>query len=291
MGRLPLFISAFFAPRSGAPLEQQPVDAVVRGLDLSREGEDRFLGHPGEGRGRLFGGMVAAQSVMAAQRTVEGGWLHSLHAYFLRPGSYGSPIRFVVHRIRDGRTYTTRRVVAEQNGEAIFSMGMSFTRPEQGGEHQLPMPDVPPPEAVPTWEEVRERAGVAMPIAAHVEAFESRLPYDEDTGPVRFVWLRPRGSLPEDPRVHIAATVYASDRTLAGAAAEPMGYARHEVSVTSLDHALWLHRVPCFDDWVLYVSESPAGYAARGLAFGAMYTRAGVRFASVAQEGLLRVPR
>ena len=105
------------------------------------------------------------------------------------------------------------------------------------------------------------------------------------------MWLRPRGELPDDPRVHTAATVYASDRTLAGTAAAPMGYSRSNVNVTSLDHAMWLHRPPRLDDWVLYVSESPAGHAGRGLAFGAMYTRDGVRFASVAQEGLLRVPR
>ena len=271
-----------------------PIDALVRGLDLTQLDENLFVGNPGEGMGRLFGGMVAAQSVMAAQLTVAEGHLHSLHAYFLRGGSYSDPIRFVVHRIRDGRTYTTRRVVAEQNGEAIFSMGTSFTRPEEGGEHQLDMPDVPPPEALPTWQEVRARQGMTMPVAAHVEAFESRMPYDEDTEPgiaSRYVWLKPRGELPDDPQVHLAATVYASDRTLAGTAAAPMGYTRTDLSVSSLDHAMWLHRKPRFDDWVLYASESPAGYAARGLAFGAMYTRDGTRFASVAQEGLLRRPR
>lgn len=272
-------------------MAEKPIEALVRGLDLVQEDDDVFVGNPGRGEGRLFGGMVAAQSVMAAQRTVAESHLHSLHAYFIRGGSYGEPIRFSVHRIRDGRTYTTRRVVAEQHGEAIFSMGTSFTRPEEGGEHQLPAPDVPQPEDLPTWQQVREKMGIPVPNAAHVDAFESRVPWEEDIepgSPSRFVWLRPCGDLPDDPMVHLAATVYASDRTLAGTAAAPMGYERDGLMVTSLDHAMWIHRPPRFDDWILYASESPAGYAARGLAYGAMYTRDGVRFASVAQEGLLR---
>jgi len=272
-------------------LAEQPIQALIRGLDLKLESEDVFLGDPGEGKGRLFGGMVAAQPVMAAQRTVDSGHLHSLHAYFLRGGEYGVPIRFVVHRIRDGRTYTTRRVVAEQRGEAIFSLATSFTRPEAGGAHQDEMPKVPGPEELPLWEEVRARAGISMPRAAHIEAFETRVPHDGDGANGRFVWLRPRGELPADPLVHVAAAVYASDRTLAGTAVAPMGYDRSEVHATSLDHALWLHRIPRLDDWVLYTCESPVGYAARGLAFGAMYSRDGVRFASVAQEGLIREQR
>lgn len=268
-------------------MKQPPINALLRGLELEREEDDRFVGDPGKGRGRLFGGMVAAQSTMAAQQTVPEGRLHSLHAYFLRGGAYGEPIRFQVHRIRDGRTYTTRRVIAEQGGEAIFSLAASFTRPEEGGEHQVEMPDVPPPESLPLWEDLRADffRGEFPP---HVQAFEARVPEDYDGSEQRFVWLRARGDLPRDPWVHAAATVYASDRTLASTAIAKMGYRRGTVGVTSLDHALWLHREPNFDDWVLYVSESPAGYAARGLAFGAMYTREGVLFASVAQEGLIR---
>ena len=132
-----------------------PINVLLRGLELEMTEPDRFIGDPGEGSGRLFGGMVAAQSTMAAQRTVPEGQLHSLHAYFLRGGSYGDPIRFQVHRLRDGRTYTTRRVVAEQNGEAIFSLAASFTRPESGGEHQVEMPQVPEPETLPLWEDLR----------------------------------------------------------------------------------------------------------------------------------------
>ena len=117
------------------------------------------------------------------------------------------------------------------------------------------------------------------------------MPYDDGTGASRYIWMRPSAPLPDDPHIHLAAIVYSSDRTLAGTAAAPMGYERKDLTVTSLDHAMWLHRPPRFDDWVLYVSESPAGHAARGLAFGAMYTREGTLFASVAQEGLLRTPR
>lgn len=267
-----------------------PIDALLQGLQLDLEEPDLFVGDPGEGGGRLFGGMVAAQSTMAAQRTVPEGHLHSLHAYFLREGSYGQPIRFRVHRIRDGRTYTTRRVVAEQNGEAIFSLAASFTRPESGGEHQIEMPRVPAPETLPLWEDLRG-GFFGKNLPSHVQAFEARVPEDDGQAGQRFVWLRARGEMPADPLVHAAATVYASDRTLASTAVSKMGYRRGEVMVTSLDHALWLHREPCFDDWVLYVLESPAGYAARGLAFGAMYTRDGVLFASVAQEGLIRRAR
>ena len=267
-----------------------PIDRVLRGLELERLDSDLFLGHPGDGKGRLFGGMVAAQSTMAAFRTAEeAGALHSLHAYFLRGGSYDQPIRFVVHRIRDGRTYTTRRVVAHQSGEAIFSLAASFTRPEEGGEHQTTeMPEVPPPESLPTWEEVRASWNMPPHRADHVDAFEVRIPFDYDSPAARFAWMRARGAVPDDPAIATAIAVYASDRTLAGTAIAPMGYQRKDVGVTSLDHAMWLHRPARFDDWVLYASESPAGFAARGLAFGAMYSTDGVRFASVAQEGLIR---
>ena len=272
-------------------MSEQPIDAVVRGLELETLDRDLFLGDPGRGSGRLFGGMVAAQSVMAAQMTVEEGRLHSIHAYFLRGGSYDFPIRFVVDRIRDGRTYTTRRVVALQGGRAIFNLSASFTRPEEGAQHQLEMPAVAEPESLPSWEELLAEMGTQPRGADHVSALEVRLPADPSGPAGRYVWMRPRGGLPDDPRLHVGITVFASDRTLAGTAVRPMGYERGEVSVTSLDHVLWLHREARFDDWILYVSNSPVGHAARGLALGQMYTREGVHFASVAQEGLIRTPR
>ena len=267
------------------------IKKVVAGLNLEQLDRDLFLGNPGEGTGRLFGGMVAAQSTMAAQLPVEEGHLHSIHAYFLRGGSYDQPLRFVVHRIRDGRTYTTRRVVAHQNGEAIFNLAASFTRPEEGGEHQQDMPNVPGPEELPTWEEVRATQNLPAFRAEHLDAFEVRTPYEGEVDGQRFVWMRPRGDVPEDKLIDAAITVYASDRSLIGSAVVPMGYERRDITVASLDHALWLHRPARFDDWILYASESPVGFAGRGLVFGSMYTRDGMLFASVAQEGLIRKVR
>ena len=269
--------------------DSQAINRVISGLGIDRLDQDLFLGNPGEGTGRLFGGMVAAQSTMAAQLTVDEGTLHSLHAYFLRGGSYDQPLRFVVHRIRDGRTYTTRRVVAHQNGEAIFNLAASFTRPEEGGAHQQAMPNVPGPEELPLWEEVRATPDMPAFRAEHLDAFEVRLPWEGEVDGQRFVWMKPRGVIPHDPHIDTAITVYASDRSLVSSAVAPMGYDRKDITAASLDHALWLHRPARFDDWILYTSNSPAGFAGRGVAFGSMYTRDGVLFASVAQEGLIRL--
>ena len=273
-----------------------PLAKLLDRLDLDALDRDLFLGDPGRGEGRLFGGMVAAQSVIAAGRTVESGGLHSLHAYFLRPGRHDAPIRFVVDRIRDGRTFTTRRVVAHQAGEAIFNLSASFARPEEGISHQDPMPEVPPPEALRDWEDVRAEI-VGSPDARRADGpveFRVCNPESADGAPqppAQQNWFRPRGELPDDPLVHAAVLVYASDRTLINTAARPHGMPWGQRVAASLDHALWLHRPPCLGDWMLYASESPAAHAARGLVFGAMYTQDGVRVASVAQEGLIRAPR
>ena len=256
---------------------------------------DLFLGNEAKGTGRLFGGFVAAQAVLAAGRTVDGSVLHSLHAYFLRPGSYGKPIRYVVDRIRDGRTFTTRRVLALQNGEAIFSLSASFTRPEEGISHQDPMPEVPPPEGLPDWEDLREER---MGVRGAQEALEVRAcEPDEEFRPGvarvarRRIWIRPRGVVPDDPMVHAGLFVYASDRTLLSTAGLPHGLVMGQMLGASLDHALHLHRPERFEGWILYAAESPAAHAARGLTRGAMYARSGVRIASVTQEGLIRKPR
>jgi acyl-CoA thioesterase-2 len=266
---------------------------LLRRLDLEPAGTDAFLGDPGPGEGRLFGGLVAAQAVVAAGRSVEARMLHSLHAYFLRPGRHAS-IRFAVERIRDGRTFATRRVVAEQEGEAIFSLSASFTRPEEGISHQDPMPEAPAPEGLVDWEDHRARL-LGDPAARRPDGpVEVRVCDPDDLEgrpqpPRKRIWLRARGALPEDPLLHAALLVYASDRTLLSTAARPHGLAWGRRRGASLDHALWLHHPARLDDWVLYVSESPAAHAARGLILGAMYTRAGLRLASVAQEGLIRV--
>jgi acyl-CoA thioesterase-2 len=244
--------------------------------------------------------MVAAQSTMAALMTLpdpDERPLHSLHAYFLRPGRYGVPIRFVVDRIRDGRTFTTRRVAAHQGGEAIFTLNASFARPEPGISHQAPMPDAPPPDDLPTWHELRERANGREPGP-------DRNPIDVRVcdpgefqpggakGHQRMVWMRARGPLPDDGALHTAAMVYASDRTLLSTALRPLDIVpgSPDYQGASLDHAMWFHHRPRFDEWLLYVSESPTAQAARGLILGAMYTREGVQMASTAQEGLIRTP-
>jgi len=265
-------------------------------LELEALDRDLFLGSPGHGEGRLFGGLVAAQSVMAAGLTVADGHLHSLHAYFLRPGRHDAPIRFVVDRIRDGRTFTTRRVVAHQAGEAIFNMAASFTKPEDGIEHQDEMPEAPPPEECEDWEKTRARV-LKMPVRWHASPVEVRMCDPDDFTPrmarvtTRLMWMRPSGPVPDDPLRQAALLAYASDRTLLSTAARPHGLVPGQLRAASLDHAMHLHHVPRFDDWILYAASSPVAHAARGLIHGAMYRRDGVRIASVVQEGLIRVPR
>ena len=271
-----------------------PVERLLRLLALEQIDRDLFLGEPGPGEGRLFGGLVAAQSVVAAARTVRERALHSLHAYFLRPGRHDVPLRFAVDEIRDGRTFTTRRVVAQQAGEAIFSLAASFARPEDGISHQDPAPDAPAPEGFEEWEIARARLEGGEP--PRPSPIELRVVDADDPErpqpPRRRAWLRPRTPLPDDPTVHAAALVYASDRVLLGTVARPHRLPRSVRMAASLDHALWIHRAPVrFDDWLLYAMESPVAHQARGLALGGLYARDGTRVATVAQEGLIRAPR
>jgi acyl-CoA thioesterase-2 len=285
------------ARESDAPRTSGPLARLLGLLELERLDRDLFLGDPGRGDGRLFGGMVAAQSLVAAGRTVEFGTVHSLHGYFLRPGTHDVPIRFVVDRIRDGRSFTTRRVVAHQGGEAIFSLEASFVRPEEGIAHEDAMPAAPDPDGLPDWEDARAQI-LGDPGARRGDGpVEVRLCDPEHFSgeplpPRQSVWLRPRGVLPDDALIHAAVLVYASDRTLLNTAARPHGLPWGRRVAASLDHAVWLHRVPRFDGWVLFASHSPVAHAARGLVLGAMYRRSdGLRIASVAQEGLIRTPR
>ena len=280
-----------------APSKSGPLERLLELLELERLDRDLFLGQPGRGEGRLFGGMVAAQSVIAAGRTVEPAVLHSLHGYFLRPGSHQAPIRFVVDRIRDGRTFTTRSVVAHQGGEAIFTLSASFARTEDGISHQDPMPEAPAPETLPDWEDVRVKILGDESQRRRDNAVELRMCDPEGYAgepkpPHQMVWIRPRGKVPDDPLIHAAVLVYASDRTLINTAARPHGLPWGKRVAASLDHAFWLHRPFRFDDWVLYASASPAAHSARGLVLGGMYRRRdGARVASSAQEGIVRVPR
>ncbi len=280
------------------PSATTPLDKLLRLLDLEPLDADLFLGDPGRGEGRLFGGLVAAQCVVAAGRTVAPDRpLHSLHAYFLRPGRHDVPLRFVVDRIRDGRTFTTRRVKAHQGGEAIFNMSASFAKPEEGISHQSAMPEAPPPEELEDWEDMRARVMGDPSARRRDSAVEVRLGEDQGLDPdakrepIQRNWLRVRGALPDDPRIHTAMLVYASDRTLLSTAARPHGLPWGKRMAASLDHAVWIHRPVKLDGWLLYASESPVANAARGLVFGGIFTPDGVRIASVAQEGLIRIPR
>jgi acyl-CoA thioesterase II len=289
---------------ASAPPSSPELAALLHCLALEALDRDLYLGDPGPGEGRLFGGMVAAQSVVAAYRTVtEDRPLHSLHAYFLRPGRHDLPLRFVVDRIRDGNTFTTRNVVAHQGGEAIFNLAASFARPEPGIAHQDPIPEAPPPESLEDWEVLRARA-LGLPEGSRNSAVEVRLGdgYDFSDPDKRYEprqrnWVRVKGALPDDPVVHVAVLVYATDRTLLSTAARAHGLPWGKRMAASLDHSVWIHHpiarggTMLDDNWLLYASESPVAHAARGLITGGVYTRAGVRIASVAQEALIRTAR
>ncbi len=273
------------------------LEALVEQLRLERLDQDLFLGDPGKGDGRLFGGLVAAQSVAATYATVEDRSIHSFHAYFIRPGRHDVPIRFLVYRIRDGRSFTTRDVVAYQAGEAIFQASMSFTVPEEGvDEHQEPKPPAPPPEECEAWmwpglerakEEERKRWFRKRPIAV-LNADPGYKLLGEET-PRRQVWIRMRGELPDEEVFHAAAIAYASDTGLLSTARGVMGPGRRNSA--SLDHSIWYHHPPRYDDWLLYASQSPIAHSARALIYGELYRRDGVRVASVVQEGLIRPAR
>jgi len=275
--------------------EQDTLEGLLALLTLDGLDRDLFLGQTPEGKGRLFGGLVAAQAAMAAMATVDGRTLHSLHSYFLRPGHHGVPIRFVVHRIRDGRTFATRRVVAYQAGEAIFNLSASFCLPEEGIAHQTDAPEAPGPEGLPDWETLRAKM-LGRPDAVRRQPVEVRTcdPDDPEGAaqqPRKRVWMRAAGQMPDDPDLHVGLLIYSTDRTLLSTASRPHGLPWGRRSVASLDHAVWIHRAARFDQWILYASESPVAQDARGLVLGAMYDQQGARIASVAQEGLIRIPR
>jgi acyl-CoA thioesterase-2 len=283
-------------------------DDLVSLFNLESLGPDRYIGHsPSNGWKRVFGGQVIAQALIAAQRTVEGRTPHSLHVYFILGGDPSEPILFEVERIRDGRSFTTRRVVARQRGEAIFALSASFQVEEEGLEHQFPIPDVPDPEALPDVVELAALAGEAA--QRRVKGFFDQIrpielrPLDlrryqpaqagQPRDPRQSIWIRIAGRLPDDPAIHRAALAYLSDMTLLDTVLVAHGYSisSGKFQVASLDHAIWLHRPFRADEWLLYVQDSPSACGARGLTRGLLYTRAGALVASVAQEGLLRARR
>ena len=280
------------------------LEMLVELLDLEPIEVNIFRGvSPDDDRQRVFGGQVAGQALVAAARTVDADrHVHSLHAYFLRPGDPTAPILYEVDRIRDGRSFTTRRVVAIQHGRAIFNLAASFHVDEEGLEHQLPMPDVPDPESLPTFEErmapfkdelgdwyVRPRP-IDIRFVDVVPAFKSRGSAPPPAA-VQRVWMRADGELPDDRLLHACLLTYASDMTLLDTALLPHGLSwnEHRLMVASLDHAMWFHRSFRTDDWLLYDQDTPSTSNSRGLARGSVFTRDGVLVASVIQEGLIRL--
>jgi acyl-CoA thioesterase-2 len=275
------------------------LEFLVNLLDLEPIEVNIFRGiQPHEERQRVFGGQVAAQALMAAGRTVEHGRVHSLHSYFLRPGDPTVPILYEVDRIRDGRSFTTRRVVAIQHGRAIFNLSASFHDSEEGMEHQFPMPDVPPPESLaplferlePWREELVDWFDRPHPIdQRHIGA----LPWHrEGPGePNQRLWIRADGDLPDDPLLHACVATYASDMSLFDVILAPhdIGWDDAEFMGATLDHCMWFHRPFRADEWLLYDTDSPVAAGGRGLARGFLFKRDGKLCVTLVQEGLARV--
>lgn len=286
-----------------------PLADLLGLLDLSdadgaRTDEDLYVGGSQQRASqRVFGGQVLAQALVASSRTVpEERAVHSMHGYFLRAGDANQPITFGVQRLRDGRSFSARQVHAYQDGAPILSMIASFQTPDDGLDHQDAFPEgVPEPESLPS---VKELLGaVDHPVAREwtVERpFDVRhvgsnvyFSVDGDRRPQQAVWLKTVGTMPDDPVLHRAALAFASDYTLLEPVLRRHGlpWRSKGVSIASLDHAMWWHRPVRVDDWLLYVSDSPSASGARGLSIGKFFNRAGELVASVAQEGMIRVPR
>ena len=277
------------------------LSSVLNHLQLERIEDNIFRGtNVSMGGPRVFGGQVIGQALVAASKTVEERAAHSLHGYFLRPGNMALPIVYEVDRIRDGRSFTTRRVVAIQNGEAIFSASISFHVQEQGLEHQATMPEVVGPESLPsevdTFRKLIETGSIELrqmldrdrPIdMRRVEGFDFARP--QKRAPLQHTWLRAADRLPDDPYLHQCVLAYASDMGILSTCMLPHGQSFMTGMMTaSLDHAMWFHRAFRADEWILFVQESPSSGGARGFNRGSMYTRDGQLIASVAQEGLIR---
>ncbi len=279
--------------------EIEPADVFAEDITVF-VGQSQRMPH-----GRVFGGQVLAQGIIAAGRTVPSAAgaparpIHSLHAYFMRPGDDTQPIRFSVEGMRDGRSFSTRRVHAIQHGKPILSMIASFQEPAAGMDHHDPMPDVPGPEGLRSLADVF--AGIDHPGARHLaegRAIEQRhvegnlyVSPGSDHVARQHVWLRAIGALPDDPLIHSAILAYASDYSLL----EPV-LRRHGVTWTdrrlrpaSLDHSMWFHRPGRADEWILYASRSPSAQGGRGLGIGSMYAADGALVATVAQEGMVRL--
>ncbi len=273
-------------------------------LKLEPIEENLFRGRSQDlGFRQLFGGQVLGQALSAASRTVEPERrVHSLHGYFLRPGDVSLPVVYTVDRVRDGGSFTTRRVVAIQKGQPIFTVMASFHAEESGYSHQAQMPDVKGPEGIPTELELLSQHAQRFPERIR-EKFLSEKPIEmrpvtyvdwfapEKREPLKYVWFRANGELPDDPQLHRYLLAYASDFNLITTAMQPHGVsvAQRNIQVASLDHALWFHGELRMNEWLLYAMDSPWTGSGRGLSRGHIFTRDGKLVASVAQEGLIRL--
>jgi acyl-CoA thioesterase-2 len=279
---------------------------LINLLALERIEENLFRGQSQDlGWGTVFGGQVLGQALSAAAQTVEPErHVHSLHAYFLRPGDVKKPIVYEVDRIRDGGSFNTRRVVAVQSGHAIFNLAASFQKVEDGFSHQDQMPAAPPPESLPTDQERLKKHVAKLPPKMQQRAlaerpFEMRPVDDEHDAdplaltarlPSRMVWLRTVGKVSDEPALHAYLLAYASDHAFITTALLPHGvsWITPGMQVASLDHVMWFHRPFRVDEWLLHVIDSPSASGARGLVRGRIFTEAGLLVASTAQEGLIR---
>jgi acyl-CoA thioesterase II len=279
------------------------LDELLALLELEALEVNLFRGlSPHEDRQRVFGGQVAAQALVAAGRTVgDDRPVHSLHAYFLRPGDPNVPIVYEVDRIRDGKSFTTRRVVAIQHGRAIFNLAASFQVVETGPDHEMPMPSVPHPDELPTWQQrvepYLERLGPDLAQWLVRERPIDSRPVDDPRWldptprePEQDVWIKANGALPTAPLIHECVVAYASDLTLLDTAMFPhaISYREQQYMIASLDHAMWFHRPFRADEWILYHQTSPSASRARGLAQGSIFCRDGTLAITVIQEGLIR---
>lgn len=285
------------------PENPSPMQELIATLDIEKIEENLFRGtSPQVGWQRVFGGQVVAQALVAAQRTVDAERpVHSLHAYFMRPGDPAVPILYQVERIRDGASFSTRRVVAVQHGKAIFALSSSFQIIEGGYDHQIVKPTVPMPEELMGEAQFKELflAEAPEPVKRYwkrnrpIEVRPTSLVHyltKEKLEPRQDVWVRTLGDVPDDPAVRAAVLAYLSDMTLLDASLYPHGTSIFDprLQAASLDHAMWFHRPVSFDDWLLYTQDSPSASGARGMTRGSIYSREGVLIASVAQEGLIR---
>jgi acyl-CoA thioesterase II len=276
---------------------------LLKLLHLEQLDDHRFRGQSHDiGAPQVFGGQVLGQALMAAGRTVDNRLAHSLHAYFLRRGDVASPIEYVVDRARDGGSFSSRRVVAEQHGRAIFHMAASFQSAESGIEHQLTMPDVPGPNGLPDRSEVP--AEIAAQLHEKLRNYLLRkrpflirpvnppdLLQPEKMDPIKYVWIKAKDALPDDPLLHQALFAYVSDYELLSTATLPhaINFRDSNIQMASLDHALWFHRSFRADEWLLFSYDSPSASASRGLARGLVFAQDGRLIASTAQEGLMRL--